>query len=92
MTELEVIRAGRHCVFAMHVHLVFVTKFRHNVFTDRHLSRMEQIMRDVCADFEAELVGFNGEAESCGDLACRRVPEKCRLGRDVQPPYGGARR
>jgi putative transposase len=45
----------------MHVHLVFVTKFRHNVFGDRHLSRMEQIMRDVCADFEAELVEFNGE-------------------------------
>ncbi len=45
----------------MHVHLVFVTKFRHKVFGDRHLSRMEQIMRDVCADFEAELVEFNGE-------------------------------
>jgi REP-associated tyrosine transposase len=45
----------------MHVHLVFVTKFRHKVFTDRHLTRMEQIMRDVCTDFEAELVEFNGE-------------------------------
>ena len=45
----------------MHVHLVFVTKFRHKVFGDRHLSRIEQIMRDVCADFEAELVEFNGE-------------------------------
>jgi putative transposase len=45
----------------MHVHLVFVTKFRHKVFGDRHLSRMEQIMRDVCRDFDAELVEFNGE-------------------------------
>ncbi len=45
----------------MHVHLVFVTKFRHEVFADRHLTRMEAIMRDVCADFEAELVEFNGE-------------------------------
>lgn len=61
MAELEGIRTGRHCVFAMHVHLVFVTKFRHNVFGDRHLTRMEQIMRDVCTDFEAELVEFNGE-------------------------------
>ncbi|WP_030144795.1 IS200/IS605 family transposase [Spirillospora albida] len=60
MAELPNIRTGRHCVFAMHVHLVFVTKFRHEVFTDRHLARMEQIMRDVCADFEAELVEFNG--------------------------------
>lgn len=45
----------------MHVHLVFVTRFRHKVFADQHLNRMEAIMRDVCADFEAELVEFNGE-------------------------------
>jgi putative transposase len=41
--------------------LVFVTKFRHKVFTDRHLARMEEIMRAVCADFETELAEFNGE-------------------------------
>jgi len=45
----------------MHVHLVFVTKFRHNVFTDAHLTRMEEIMRAVCADFACELSEFNGE-------------------------------
>ncbi|MEU4681117.1 IS200/IS605 family transposase [Micromonospora sp. NPDC023737] len=61
MAERQDIRTGRHCVFAMHVHLVFVTKLRHNVFADRHLTRMEAIMRDVCADFEADLVEFNGE-------------------------------
>ena len=42
--------------------MVFVTKYRHPVFTDRHLGRLEEIMRDVCADFEAELVEFNGES------------------------------
>jgi putative transposase len=41
--------------------LVFVTKFRHRVFDDRHLARMQEIMRAVCADFETELVEFNGE-------------------------------
>jgi putative transposase len=41
--------------------LVFVTKFRHKVFADRHLKRLEEIMRDVCADFECEMVEFNGE-------------------------------
>jgi putative transposase len=47
----------------MHVHLVFVTKFRHKVFGDVHLNRMEEIMRSVCSDFECELVEFNGEPE-----------------------------
>ncbi|MFI0508510.1 IS200/IS605 family transposase [Streptomyces sp. WSLK1-5] len=57
----ENVRTGRHCVFRMHVHLVFVTKYRHEVFADRHLTRCEEIMRAVCEDFEAELVEFNGE-------------------------------
>ncbi|MBF6099931.1 IS200/IS605 family transposase [Nocardia cyriacigeorgica] len=56
------IRTGRHCMFALHAHLVFVTKYRHRVFSDHHLARMEEIMRAVCADFEVELVEFNGES------------------------------
>ncbi|MGX1809766.1 IS200/IS605 family transposase [Nocardia sp. NPDC055321] len=62
MSELDDIRTGRHCVFELHAHLVFVTKYRHPVFTDRHLERAEEIMRAVCADFECELAEFNGEA------------------------------
>lgn len=46
----------------MHVHLVFVTKYRHSVFSGQHVTRCEEIMRAVCEDFEAELVEFNGEA------------------------------
>src|SRR5690606_32857154 len=32
-------RTGRHCVLALHAHLVFVTKFRLPVFTGTHLER-----------------------------------------------------
>lgn len=62
MAEYSNIRTGRHCIFLMHAHLAFVTKYRHHVFTDRHLNRMEEIMRAVCADFETELVEFDGES------------------------------
>ena len=54
-------RRGRHVVSALHVHLVFVTKYRRGALTGEILERCEQIMRDVCADFEADLVEFNGE-------------------------------
>jgi putative transposase len=37
------------------------TKFRHRVFSDRHLARIEEIMRAVCADSETDLVEFNGD-------------------------------
>ncbi|MEU7836254.1 IS200/IS605 family transposase [Nonomuraea sp. NPDC049129] len=60
MADNSDIRTGRHCVFLLHAHLVFVTKLRHKAFTDTHLTRMEEIMRDVCADFETELREFNG--------------------------------
>jgi putative transposase len=37
-----------------------VTKYRHKVFTSRHLEPTEEIMRDVWADFGAALREFNG--------------------------------
>jgi putative transposase len=56
------IRTGRHCVSALHAHLVFVTKYRHPVFTGRHLERLEEVMRAVCADSETDLAEFNGQS------------------------------
>jgi putative transposase len=41
--------------------MVFATKYRRGVLDDTMLTRCEQIMRDVCVDFEAELKEFNGE-------------------------------
>ncbi len=45
----------------MHVHLVFVTKCRREVFTKAILDDLRFIFAGVCADFEAELVEFDGE-------------------------------
>ncbi|WP_198981578.1 transposase, partial [Helicobacter pylori] len=32
MKKIDDMRHGRHCVFLMHVHLVFVTKYRRSAF------------------------------------------------------------
>ena len=45
----------------MHAHLVFVTKYRRDVFTKAILNDLQEIFASVCADFEAELVAFDGE-------------------------------
>jgi putative transposase len=45
----------------MHVHLVFVTKYRRGVFTKSILDDLQEIFSSVCADFEAALVEFDGE-------------------------------
>lgn len=57
------IRRGRTVVYNLHAHLVFVTKYRRGVMDDEMLTRCEEIMRKVCADFETELTDFNGEQD-----------------------------
>lgn len=55
------IRQGRHCVFKIHVHLVFVTKYRRGVFTKAILDDLQEIFASVCTDFEAELIEMDGK-------------------------------
>jgi putative transposase len=61
MKKINDIRTGRHCVFAMHVHLVFVTKYRRKVFNKNALSILHIIFSNVCVDFEATLIEMEGE-------------------------------
>lgn len=63
MSKSSEIRTGRHCVFMMHVHLVFVTKYRKKVFACETLDAAREIFADVCNDFEARLVEFEGEKD-----------------------------
>ncbi len=61
MEMSSIIRTGRHCVFNLHVHLVFVTKYRHGVLTPEVHENLRKIFQAVCSDFEAELIETNGE-------------------------------
>jgi putative transposase len=63
MSTIQDVRQGRHCVFALHVHLVFVTKYRRGVFRQEHMKSLESIFRSICTDFDATLVEFNGEED-----------------------------
>lgn len=63
MSKTTEIRSGRHCTFLMHVHLVFVAKYRRTVFTQDHFETMREVFNKICDDFESELVEFDGEAD-----------------------------
>ncbi|BCF98167.1 IS200/IS605 family transposase [Paraburkholderia sp. PGU19] len=56
-------RHGRHCVFLMHAHLVIVTKYRRGVFTKQIIDDLRVIFANVCREFEAELVEFDGQED-----------------------------
>ncbi|PZT75251.1 IS200/IS605 family transposase [Streptomyces sp. AC1-42W] len=70
----------------MHVHLVFVTKYRRKAMTDAMLTRCEEIMREVCSDFEAELKQFNGEDDHVHLLV--HYPPKVQLSKLVNSLKG----
>ncbi|MGH9381458.1 MAG: IS200/IS605 family transposase, partial [Thermoanaerobaculia bacterium] len=61
MDVVEGYRRGRNVVSAMHVHLVFVTKYRRGVLTAAMLDYLVEVFRSVCEDFGAVLVECNGE-------------------------------
>ena len=54
MSNSQEIRTGRHCVFNMHVHLVFVAKYRRDVFTKAMLETMREVFERICLDFEGK--------------------------------------
>lgn len=56
-------RTGRHCVFVLHCHLIFITKYQGKVFNAVQLETLEKIIRNVCEQFECEVVEFNGGAD-----------------------------
>lgn len=63
MSKVNEIRTGRHCVTSMHVHLVFVTKYRGKVFDGAAIEELKPIFSKVCLDFEATLVEMDGEQD-----------------------------
>jgi putative transposase len=61
MNKINQIRRGRHCVFNMHAHLVFVTKYRKKIFNAAAINILNSIFADVCTKFDAVLVEMDGE-------------------------------
>ncbi len=57
------LRRGRTCVFLLHVHLVFVTRYHGLVLTKAVLEHPKTIFKDVRSAFEANLVEFDGEMD-----------------------------
>ena len=63
MEENNDIRRGCHCVFNMHVHLVFVAKYRRKVFDSAAIDRLPELFAKVCNDFEAQRLEMDGERD-----------------------------
>ena len=56
MTVSREFRTGKHAVFMVHAHLIFVTKYRRDALSHLAVYDLSEIFARVCAKFEAELV------------------------------------
>lgn len=70
----------------MHVHLVFVTKYRRKIFTQQILEELKAIFANICTDFEAHLVEFEGEGDHVHLLV--RYPPKIAVSKLVNSLKG----
>ena len=61
MDKNQAIRTGRHCVFALHAHLVFVTKYRRHVLDADAIQLLREHFARVCEKADVKLVEMNGE-------------------------------
>ena len=84
------IRTGRHCIFSLHAHLVFVTKYRRGVFKAQHLEALREAFAKICADFDAELVEMDGEDDHVHLLVS--YPPKISLSKLVNSLKGASSR
>lgn len=57
------INRSRHAAFLLHVHLVFVTKYRRKILGELHCAAFHQYAAEVCRDFGAELKESNGDVD-----------------------------
>ena len=61
MSNESNIRHGRHCIFKLHVHWVFVAKYRRRVFDAQAIDLLRGIFDNVCSDAHATRVQMDGE-------------------------------
>ena len=86
MARAKDFRTGRHVVFNLQAHLVFVPKYRRGVITERVFVTLRTAWDQVCADFECELRETGWEADHVHLLVA--YPPKVALSRLVNSLKG----
>lgn len=61
--QKDTMKTAGHAVYALHTHIVFVTKYRHECLTAEMLSAMKVQVEQVCEKWRSEVLEFNGEAD-----------------------------
>jgi len=53
----------RKAIFSLTIHIIFVTKYRRKVLTEKMLQSLEQYFLDILKAWDCSMVEFNGEQD-----------------------------
>jgi putative transposase len=54
-----------HCSYSLHLHIIFVTKYRRKVLTALIAERLREILNDLCEKSKSKLLEFTAEEDHC---------------------------
>jgi len=80
----------RNSVSSLHVHLVFVSKYRRRVFSAKVLDAMSELFSEICFEHGCNLLEFDGEQEHVHALV--QYPPKVAVGELVHALKGRSSR
>jgi putative transposase len=60
---LRELRRDDHCVSELRAYLVFITKYRREVITDRVQLKLKETFSEVCQNLDCSLIECNGEKD-----------------------------
>ena len=73
-----------HCAYSIHLHFVFITKYRRKLITKEMLVRLEEIFKQLCLKAKSELLEFGGENDHV-HLLISLHPDKAQVGVERAP-------
>ena len=82
----EQYRHGAHTVFEIHLHLVWVTKYRHRAWQGAVGSRVRELLREICA--QEDVVLITGHVAKDHVQLFVSIPPQVTLSRLVQRRKG----
>lgn len=57
------LKSHSHCVFQISYHIVFVTKYRREALSKEILSRLKELIQEICDRWDIDLIEFGGESD-----------------------------
>src|SRR4029079_813580 len=86
MAKARDFRTGRHVVYQLQAHLVFIPKYRRGVISERAFVTLREAWQQVCKDFECDLEESGWESDHVHLLVA--YPPKVALSRLVNSLKG----